>query len=269
MSRISLVISDVDGTLVTPDKRLTEASRAAVAQLAARGIAFSIASSRPPFGLRMLVEPLALRLPLAAFNGAALVEPDLTPIEQRLLPRPVAGETLALLHARGIDAWVFTAERWLLRDPDGPYVPLERRTIAAEPITVEDFDGALDKAVKIVGVSAVADRLVAAEEALRGAIAGRAIAARSQPYYLDVTPAGADKGTAVVALQRRLGIPAAETAVIGDGENDLAMFAAAGFAVAMGNAVPALKQRADAVARGNAEDGFADAVERLILTRAG
>ncbi len=269
MNRISLLVSDVDGTLVTPDKRLTEASCAAVARLRAQGIAFSIASSRPPFGLRMLIGPLDLRLPLAAFNGAALVAPDLAPLEQRLLPRLVAQETLALLRARGIDAWVFTVDRWLLRDPAAAYVALEQRTIATEPTAVEDFDGALDGAAKIVGVSAVPGQLADAERALRGAIGGRALAARSQPYYLDVTPAGADKGTAVAALQRRLGIPAAETAVIGDGENDLAMFAGAGLAIAMGNAAAAVKQRAAAVTLGNAEDGFAAAVERLILPRAG
>jgi Cof subfamily protein (haloacid dehalogenase superfamily) len=269
MSRISLVVSDVDGTLVTPDKRLTEATRAAVAELQARGIAFSIASSRPPFGLRMLVEPLALRLPFAAFNGAALVAPDLAPLEQRLLPPAVARETLALLRAHGIDAWVFTAERWLLRDPEAAYVALERRTIATEPVAVSDFEPALAGAAKIVGVSAAGERLAAAEAALRGTIAGRAIAARSQPYYLDVTPAGADKGTAVAALQRRLGIPAAETAVIGDGENDLAMFEASGFAIAMGNAAAAVKERANAVTLGNTEDGVAAAVARFILPRAG
>jgi Cof subfamily protein (haloacid dehalogenase superfamily) len=269
MSRIALVVSDVDGTLVTPDKRLTEKSREAARRLAVHGIAFSIASSRPPFGLRMLVEPLGLRLPIAAFNGAVLVGPDLAPIERRLLPHAAARDALAFFRARGIDAWVFTPERWLLNNPDGPYVPLERRTIAAEPMVVEEFGAALDEAGKIVGVSAAHERLAAAEEALRATLAGRAIAARSQPYYLDVTPAAADKGAAVAALQRRLGIPAAATAVIGDGENDLAMFAAAGFAVAMGNAAASVKGRADAVARANTEDGFADAVERLILPRAG
>jgi Cof subfamily protein (haloacid dehalogenase superfamily) len=269
MSRIALVVSDVDGTLVTPEKRLTEKSRLAAERLAARGIAFSIASSRPPFGLRMLVEPLRLRLPIAAFNGALLVGPDLAPLERRLLPRAVAHDALAFFRARGIDTWVFTSERWLLNNPDGAYVPLERRTIAAEPMVVDEFDAALDEVGKIVGVSAAHEALAAAEEPLRGVLAGRAVVARSQSYYLDVTPDSADKGAAVATLQRRLGIPAEATAVIGDGENDIAMFAAAGFAIAMGNAAASVKARADAVAAANTEDGFADAVERLILPRAG
>ena len=62
MAAVDLVVSDVDGTLVTPDKQLTEASRRAVARLAEAGIGFTITSSRPPFGLKMLVAPLALSM---------------------------------------------------------------------------------------------------------------------------------------------------------------------------------------------------------------
>src|SRR4051812_8154197 len=76
--KISLVVADVDGTLLTPAKMLTEPSLAAARRLRERGVAFSIVSSRPPVGMRWLVERLALHLPVGAFNGGALVTPDLT-----------------------------------------------------------------------------------------------------------------------------------------------------------------------------------------------
>src|SRR5437879_12912542 len=118
MSKISLVVSDVDGTLVTTDKVLTERSRAAVARLDATGIGFSIISSRPPFGLRMLVEPLQLRLPMGAFNGAALVSPDLKLLDQRDLPTEIVGEAMATFRSRSIGAWLVTADRWLPANAD-------------------------------------------------------------------------------------------------------------------------------------------------------
>ena len=90
MSKISLVISDVDGTLVTPDKTLTPRAIAAVERLHANGIGFSICSSRPPFGMRMLIEPLRLSLPFGGYNAGAIVEPDLTVVEQKLIPTPPA-----------------------------------------------------------------------------------------------------------------------------------------------------------------------------------
>ncbi len=90
--RISLVVSDVDGTLVTTDKALTPRAIEAVARLHERGIPFSICSSRPPFGQRMLIAPLRLALPFGGYNGGSIVNPDLSPVEQKLLAPDAARE---------------------------------------------------------------------------------------------------------------------------------------------------------------------------------
>src|SRR5215471_19188994 len=79
---VRLLIADVDGTLVTREKVLTERARAAVGQMRGAGIEFAITSGRPPRGMQMLIEPLALTTPIAAFNGGLFVKPDLTVIEQ-------------------------------------------------------------------------------------------------------------------------------------------------------------------------------------------
>jgi Cof subfamily protein (haloacid dehalogenase superfamily) len=262
---IALVISDVDGTLVTDDKRLTEANVRAVQSLHARGIGFTVISSRPPFGFRMLAEPLALRLPLGAFNGGAVVEPNLRLIEQHPVPEPAARRSLEVLAQFEIDAWLFTPTAWLARDPNGDYVDHERRTIQTEPTLVPSFDPYLSRASKIVGVSKEFARLDACEPAMRDALGAQASVARSQAYYLDVTPPGVNKGTFVEWVARRLNIPTAAIAVLGDMENDVAMFEKAGLSIAMGNASPAVKGRAHRLTASNAEDGFAQAIERYIL----
>src|SRR5580658_3153067 len=140
MTGILLVISDVDGTLLTNDKTLTDRSRAAVSRLGAAGIGFSIVSSRPPFGLRMLVEPLSLRLPMGAYNGGALVMPDLTVIEQRLLPPETARAAIAVLRSFALDIWAFAGDRWLVESPEGAYVEREVRTIHVRPTVVENLE---------------------------------------------------------------------------------------------------------------------------------
>ena len=99
---------------------LTEKSRSAVARLGEAGIGFSIVSSRPPFGLRTLVEQLDLRLPLGAYNGGVLVMPDLAVVEERVLPHDAALDALAVLRAFGIDVWLFAANHWLLANPNAP-----------------------------------------------------------------------------------------------------------------------------------------------------
>lgn len=107
MSRFKLVISDVDGTLVTKEKSLRPRSIEAVQKLHDRGIGFSICSSRPPFGLRMMIEPLGLELPIGGYNAGAIVETDLTVIEQRVIAPDAAKQAVAIFHEFGIDCWVF------------------------------------------------------------------------------------------------------------------------------------------------------------------
>ncbi len=268
MSRVSLVISDVDGTLVTTDKVLTERSCAAVARLHSAGIGFSIVSSRPPFGLRMLAEPLGIRLPMGAYNGGALVAPDLAILEQRLLPSDVVGETITILRSFGADIWVFAGDRWLASDGEGAYVDREIRTIRVQPTLVERLEEHLDGVAKIVGVSADFERLTACAPVARRALGDRAVVARSQAYYLDITPAGTDKGVFVTGLMTRLNVPASDIITIGDMENDVPMFRRSGFSIAMGNATPEVARLATAVTLSNDADGFAAAVEDIILPRA-
>src|SRR3974377_1480725 len=73
--KISLLLADVDGTLVTHEKILTERARNAVHRLHRAGIRFALTSGRPPRGMAMFVEPLALDTPTAGFNGGGVVHP--------------------------------------------------------------------------------------------------------------------------------------------------------------------------------------------------
>ena len=90
-------------------------------------------------------------------------------------------------------------------------------------------------------------------------------AARSQPYYLDVTNPNANKGAVVDYLSRNLGVPAGEIATIGDMPNDVLMFKPSGFSIAMGNASAEVQGEADAVTDSYEDEGFAKAVERFLL----
>ena len=264
MSRIALVVSDVDGTLLTKDKTLTESAMAAVRRLHEAGIAFTITSSRPAIGMRFLIEPLQIKLPVGAFNGGCIIDPDLNPIELHTIPAPAVQRSLEVLNEFGTDVWLFTWDRWFARDGNGPYVPLEKRAIRADPTIVADFTPYLASACKVVGSSADAPLLQRCELAMQEALVTQATAVRSQSYYLDVTPPGCDKGTFVKAMASRLEIPKQAIATIGDMRNDLPMFEASGLSIAMGNATDEVKEMATQVTASNEEEGFASAIEMIL-----
>jgi hypothetical protein len=267
MNPVSLVISDVDGSLVTPDKRLTEAAIDAVKALDENNIGFTITSSRPAFGMRMLVEPLGLRLPFGAFNGSLIVDPTLKVLQKELISASAARMAIDALKGPDLDIWLFTADRWLVTRDDGRYVPHEQRTIKMAPAIVSSLDEFTNDACKIVGVSANPEKLARCEIAMQTALAGQAAAFRSQSYYLDITPAGRDKGTFVEAMAKRLDISPRNIATIGDMQNDLAMFGKSGLSFAMGNAADNVKAQASYVTDTNQNDGFAKAIDRIIALR--
>jgi Cof subfamily protein (haloacid dehalogenase superfamily) len=266
---IRLFVSDVDGTLVTPDKTLTPATVAAVRRLREAGIGFTLVSSRPPRGMAMLIERLQVELPFAAFNGGALVAPDMTLIEAKRLSEEVARDTIALFQLRGVEVWGFADDNWLVTDDAGAYIARERHTVGFDPTVVPDFESVIDRLDKLVGVSEHPALLATVEGEAQRRLRGRANARRSQAYYLDVTNREADKGHAVRAICRSVGVPPAQTAVIGDQANDIAMFKVAGLSIAMGQGTDEVKASAHFVTNANTADGVARAVERLILPRAG
>jgi Cof subfamily protein (haloacid dehalogenase superfamily) len=264
MTRIALVVSDVDGTLLTRDKTLTDGAVRAARRLHEGGIGFTITSSRPAIGMGFLIEPLAIKLPVGPFNGSSIVDPQLKPIELHLIPEAAARRSLDVLNEFGVDIWLFTNEAWLTRHPDGEYVPHEKRAIRADPTIVGDFTPYLTAACKIVGSSSDEALLQRCEAAMKQALGAEATAVRSQSYYLDVTPPGHNKGTFVEAMARHLGISTGAVATIGDMQNDLAMFRKSGLSIAMGNATDEVKKVATHVTASNEEEGFAGAIDMIL-----
>jgi Cof subfamily protein (haloacid dehalogenase superfamily) len=231
-TKISALVSDVDGTLVTDDKILTARAQGAVAELRASGTIFAVISSRPPRGLRMLLEPLAITTPVCGFNGGVIATPDLSVITEHLLSAEIAWRAVDMLDAKQVQVWVFSGKDWLVRDPHGHYVGLEEHTVGFRATVVANFGHVLNAAAKIVGVSKDFELLAQCERDLQATLVDQATVARSQSYYLDITHPLANKGIALSELARLLAVPLAEIAVIGDGGNDVAMFERSGLILA-------------------------------------
>jgi Cof subfamily protein (haloacid dehalogenase superfamily)/HAD superfamily hydrolase (TIGR01509 family) len=266
MTPIRMLIADVDGTLLTKKKVLTDGACQAVARLEAAGILFALTSGRPPRGMAMLTERLKLTTPVAAFNGGMFVRPDLTTvIEQRTLSLAVATEVVDYFEEFGLDVWVFRGVDWFLRKPDAFRVDREQGNLQFPPTVVPDVRSVLEGAVKLVGVTPDEALLARCEGELRQRIGAHASAARSSTHYLDVTHPDANKGMVVRLAALHLQIPIEQIAVIGDMPNDVLMFGVAGTSIAMGNSSPEVKRTARYVTTSNEEEGFAHAVDWFVL----
>lgn len=263
---IRFVLSDIDGTLLGPDHSLNPRTLQTVRALREAGVLFSLASGRPPRAMLQLVEAFGIDVPVAGFNGGTLINPDGTVLLAHYLPAEAALVTLALLSPEAdVEVWLFADGEWLRRDPPGPMVGREADGLGYGPRVVESFEPYLDRVDKIVGASTNTQLLMELEARLQPKVQGLAEVSRSQPVYLDVTAVHANKGEALKTLAAHLGVPLEQTAVIGDGGNDPAMFAVAGLSIAMGQAEDAVKRQADVITGSNTEEGAAEAIERFIL----
>lgn len=262
---ISLVIADVDGTLLNDDKKLTDRARAAVGSLYDRGIRFAITSGRPPRGMAMFFDALQIVAPVAGFNGGLFVNPDLTVLEHKTVPPEVGRRAIQALRDHGLDAWVYRGNDWLITQADAPHVAREARTVQFQPRVVEDIAADLENVTKIVGVSDDQERVRQCEDDIAASFGAGITAAPSQPYYLDITHKDANKGTVVEFLSDALNVPKEKIATIGDQPNDILMFRKSGFSIAMGDAPSKVKSAARATTDSHNDEGFAKAMERFIL----
>src|SRR5262249_53280825 len=154
---------------------------------------FGITSGRPPRGMRMLVEPLGMNGPMAAFNGGMIVLPNMTVLDERTIPDELTPAIVQSIRDFGLDVWVYRSTEWHLTDSHAPHVEREKSTVQFEPSLVPTYEGLLDRVVKIVGVSDDHDLVARCEAALQHAFGEHVSAALSQPYYLDVTHPTANK----------------------------------------------------------------------------
>jgi len=259
----------VDGTLVTQDKILTDDAVAAVRSLRQAGVLFALTSGRPPRGMEMLVDPLDIDTPIAAFNGGLMVDRAMAVLEQHALPEHLVQPVADLMKSFDLDVWLYRGADWYVPDAKGPHVDREAWTVKFAPKVMQrGLDGLTEGVVKLVGVSDDHDAIDQAAKAAVKRFGDRVTAAASQPYYLDVTHPQANKGEVARYLARRYKLEQEEIATIGDQPNDILMFDHSGLSIAMGNADPEAKEAARQTTKSNEDEGFAYAVEHIVLPAA-
>lgn len=267
-STIRLVVSDIDGTLLGAEKRLTEATLEAAQQLREAGIALCLVSSRSAEGMRRFHRELSLETPYGALNGGMILSAEDDILASLSLPASAVEAACTTLSVHRIDTWLFRGHEWLIRDPGAFYVEHERRSVQIEPVVVPDFEPYYEGVGKIMSASSDFPLLQRMEVELGAMLRGEASVHRSANYYLDITHKDANKGFAARALAERLGISMSEVACIGDMSNDVPMLDSAGLGIAMGNATDDVSAHAHVKTGRNDADGWAEAMTRFVLPRA-
>jgi len=262
-SSIALVISDIDGTLITSNHEVTEATKSAAEKLYVRGIELSLASSRPPRSIVPLADSLKLRGPFAAFNGALVVKRDGEVLARSVLTTETIARVKAIADQFGIGVWLYDENDWWAPWRDS-FVDREEHTSGFSP-RIEGYDERITREANKLTVVGKPELVAQAEQQVLTQLADQVAASKSKPRFLDVTSYGIHKGTVVVRLAGLLQIPTERVAVIGDGPNDVEMFRQAGVSIAMGQGVDEVKDAANYLTTSNDDEGWARGIEQYVL----
>lgn len=262
-SLIALVVSDVDGTLITPDHSLTSRAQIAVEELKRQRIGFTLASSRPPQGLQSLVKALGVELPFAPFNGAVIVSSPDRIIHKQVIPVSLINRVYSLSEQCGLNLWVYQESGWYAERRD-KLVDREERTAGFQARVDSNIRRFFEGCPKLT-LAGNPEAVGRCHQKVIKELGTQLEATCSKPRFLDITHKEANKGAVITQLSRILKIPTERIAAIGDGPNDVGMFNRAGISIAMGNAKHEVKRAATFVTNPNTEDGFAKGIERYVL----
>lgn len=263
--RIDLVAIDLDGTLLTSDKRLSVKAIDAVTEARKRGIKVVLATARPPRTVREIYNHLKLNTHQINYNGALIQHPD---HEQYLRHEPISPDLAYAICtvARKTDNKCIIAleilDKWYT-DKHDPSLETETSKMF-KPDYVGPLLEPLKQPITKLMVLAPPDRMAIIRKVLVERYKQAATLVIAEDHLTQVASYQADKGRALRFLCEKYKIDPQHTMAIGDGPNDVGMIQAAGLGVAMGNAFDEVKDAADVVAPSNDKDGVAHTLWKYI-----
>jgi Cof subfamily protein (haloacid dehalogenase superfamily) len=264
---IDIIALDLDDTLLRADLSISEGNKRALARARDAGIRIVLASGRNVHSMRSYAEELGLLGPgdyMICSNGAETVHSSSGRlIDERRLDPELCREIADAIEEQGFP-WQIYEEGMIHVNLPNPWALEDSRLTGQPTILVEDREEFFARGLIKFVVPGEPERVAALLERLRSRFRDRVIVLTSKPYFLELLPPGADKGSALERLTRMLGLPMSRAMAIGDAMNDLGMVASAGCGCAPANAIPEVKAAARYVSvRSNEEDAVADLVERL------
>ncbi len=264
-----LVLSDVDGTLLRPTHALSARTVNAVRALVGAGVSFGLATGRMPSGIEKIVEQLGVPVHRVCYSGAYVTDPEGREISSVTIDAGLTRRVLALMAE--LWPWLapsyFVGPHWFAENPQAPDTQAEARVVQACPEQAS-IDALLDRGHAPNKLFCRLSSHPGRGEEIRRTLAARfpevGVILSTSGALLEVVPAGVTKATGARALAAELAIPMGRVVAFGDDENDIPLLEAAGRGVAMANASRRVRQYADEVAPGNADDGVATVLERML-----
>ncbi len=262
-----MIAVDMDGTLLNNACEITPETASAVREAIERGVLFTISTGRPVQGVERYTRQLSLRAPVITYNGAMIVDSGTGEIlYEQGLERKDAQKILALGRARGTTMCIWSRNR-LYGCPLNARVYDYRKISDVEPLAFEEEETILQDGITKILWYDDADAVARFQQEMQEEPFDSVTCCRSKPVFLEFFNRRVSKALAMEKIGALYGIKQEEMIAVGDGENDLSMIEYAGLGVAMENASPSVREKAQYVTSSNEENGVAKVIRTFLLTQ--
>lgn len=267
-----ILFTDMDGTLLTSQKTVSQPLAGLISQMIASGHRFVLSSGRTLTSILSCAQKAGLLYPdtlIIAVNGNLVYDcKSRRALMEKTVPEPVCRDIIEMARGYGLHIQSYDESR-VVCEKAGPELSFYQKSTGLEAVLTDDIMGCIGRAPhKLLAIDLNGrDRLLALQQDILSRYGDIVTAIFSCNQYLEVFDKTAGKGNALRFVCRHLGIPVSRSVAAGDAENDISMLDAAGTAVAMANAPEEVKAHADFVTRqDNDHDGLGEAVRAFFLS---
>lgn len=264
-----LLALDLDGTLTNSQKEISEPTQKALIEIQQEGKKVVLASGRPTQGVLPLAKLLHLQdygSYILSFNGGRITDCRTEQvIYSKTLPDDVAAPLFHIVKKyAGADILTYTSENILSGVKPNEYTELESRINRMPIIRTEDFASAITEPVNKLLITGAPDTIQRIKKEAEEYFRSYLYIYCSDPFFLEIMPPGIDKAHSLLKLLTSIGLSTDQMICCGDGYNDLTMIETAGLGVAMANAQPLVRERADYITKSNDEDGVLHVINEFL-----
>ncbi len=265
---VRMFVTDLDGTLLNKEHRISAENKKAVQEAAAAGVVVTIATGRMYESALPYAQELGVDVPIITYNGALIRSAAGKEYFSSYLEPQDCRDILAFCQEKDWYVQIYSDGVLYFVEETPEAMAYEAAAgIKGQAVGRQGLQKHCSHAPKMLVIFADSSFTDEAAACLTKKFAGRITAVKSNPNYIEIIKPGVNKASALRQLAAMLDIPEAETMAIGDSNNDLSMLRAAGQSVAMGNAGPEIKAAADYETAACDADGVAAAIRQYVLGR--
>lgn len=260
---IKMVVTDIDGTIYTPENGITPGVKECIKNLQKNGILFAIATGRTYSSAKHVADTIGIKCPLICYQGGLVNSYEGNILNVKYLNSDIAHEIIADFRERGIHLNVYVEDKLYVED-DNEYIKDYIGDKGIDYFKVGSFDeldfSKLNKLLAIKYDEKFIDDLI---DELRERYP-QIYVVKSAQYFCEIANKEATKGNAIKFLAEKNGISINEVLAAGDQNNDIEMVETAGIGIAMGNGTQAIKSKANYITDTVQNDGFVKAIDKFV-----